>query len=169
LAWLGLLCLALGGQAGAQTVTFRNYAQADGLQGLTVNCLFEDREHTVWACTELGLHRYERETFQAIGPNEGLMATMVAAVAQDTKGRLWVSTATGLFMGDGRRFAPVLDGDQTISADVGQAITPWGDAVLVQSRDRVLEVQVAGDGRWQVTQLKASDGTRSRQHRPAGA
>ncbi len=159
MAWLALLCLALGGQTGAQTVTFRNYTQADGLQGLTVNCLFEDREHTVWACTELGLHRYERETFQAIGPNEGLMATMVAAVAQDTRGRLWVSTATGLFMGDGRRFAPVLDGDQTISADVGQAITPWGDAVLVQSRDRVLEVQVAGDGRWQVTQLKASDGT----------
>ncbi|MFT4249001.1 MAG: hypothetical protein QM581_13380 [Pseudomonas sp.] len=40
-------------QALAQNCSFRNYAQADRLRGLSVSTMYEDRDDVVWAGTEL--------------------------------------------------------------------------------------------------------------------
>ncbi|WP_233243497.1 two-component regulator propeller domain-containing protein [Xanthomonas translucens] len=89
------LCACIGAVA-AQEYSFRNYAQADGLQGLSINCLYADRHGVVWACTELGLHRYERERFEQIGADTGFGSPLVHAIAEDRRQRMWVGTSNAL-------------------------------------------------------------------------
>ncbi len=50
-AWLLLAAVLICGTSWAQTYSFRDYAQADGLQGMTVNSLLEDRQGVVWVGT----------------------------------------------------------------------------------------------------------------------
>lgn len=77
--WLPAVCmlvLALLGTAGAahaQTFSFREYDQADGLQGMSVNGILEDRNGAVWVATETALHRFERDRFVRWVPNKGSM------------------------------------------------------------------------------------------------
>lgn len=74
LPWVAglLLWMLAAAPSWAQVYSFRNYAQSDGLQGLSITTLFEDADHVVWAGTELGLHRYDRERFHRVDEQSGI-------------------------------------------------------------------------------------------------
>ncbi|SBV89226.1 ligand-binding sensor domain-containing protein [Xanthomonas graminis] len=151
------LCACIGAVA-AQEYSFRNYAQADGLQGLSINCLYADRHGVVWACTELGLHRYERERFEQIGADTGFGSPLVHAIAEDRRQRMWVGTSNALYVGDGRRFAavPAADG-RRLRVDQGQSLAAFGDDIVVLSDKRPLRISAGAAGGWQVAALRTAD------------
>ncbi|CTP91092.1 diguanylate cyclase domain protein [Xanthomonas translucens pv. poae] len=151
------LCACIGAVA-AQEYSFRNYAQADGLQGLSINCLYADRHGVVWACTELGLHRYERERFEQIGADTGFGSPLVHAIAEDRRQRMWVGTSNALYVGDGRRFAavPAADG-RRLRVDQGQSLAAFGDDIVVLSDKRPLRISAGATGGWQVAALRTAD------------
>ncbi len=153
------LCAGAGGAA-AQEYSFREYAQADGLQGLSVNCLYADRQGVVWACTELGLHRYEREHFEQIGADAGFTSALVYTITEDRMQRMWVGASNSLYVGDGKRFTAVPGADgRRLRVDPGHTLAAFGDDIVVLSDKRPLRVAAGVDGHWRVTPLRTADGT----------
>ncbi|MEA9660473.1 ligand-binding sensor domain-containing diguanylate cyclase [Xanthomonas campestris] len=165
--WLRALCmlvLALLGTAGAahaQTFSFREYDQADGLQGMSINGILEDRNGAVWVATETALHRFERDRFVPVGAEQGLDARYTRALTLDRAGRLWVATANGVFVRIGERFEQVHYNGKRIRADAGNVIAAYRNGVAVVSDNTLLALTPAAVTGWQVQPLplRAADGT----------
>ncbi|WP_338123797.1 diguanylate cyclase [Xanthomonas bonasiae] len=158
LAALLALCACISA-APAQEYSFRDYAQADGLQGLSINCLYADRHGVVWACTELGLHRYERERFEQVGTDAGFGSPLVYSIAEDRRQRMWVGASNALYVGDGRRFAAVPGADgRRLRIDQGQSLAAFGDAIVALSGKQPLRIAAGAAGGWQVAPLRTADG-----------
>ena len=147
LALLWLACAPLP----AQNYSFHNYAQADGLQGLSVSTLYEDRNGVVWAGTELGLHRYERERFQFVGNDAGIDSIYIRAIAEDHAGHLWVGTSNGLYVREGEHFRAVRWQGRPIQLDNGNTLAAFGLGMAAVSHQRLLRIVPASDGGWTVT------------------
>ncbi len=68
----------------------------------TINTLLEDDEGVIWAGTQDGLNRFERETktFSVIknipGESNSLSNNTINHIFEDRKGYLWISTVQGL-------------------------------------------------------------------------
>ncbi|MEG8119813.1 two-component regulator propeller domain-containing protein, partial [Xanthomonas hortorum] len=150
-AWLCLLVTGLASIASvqAQSYSFRDYAQADGLQGMTITGLVEDRRGVVWVATELALHRFERERFIAVGQDQGLDARFTRGLTLDSAGRLWVATANGVFVRDGEQFVQMLREGKRIRADAGNVIAAYRDGVAVISAGALLAVTPGAGKQWQ--------------------
>ncbi|MCC4599647.1 ligand-binding sensor domain-containing diguanylate cyclase [Xanthomonas melonis] len=164
-AWLWLLAIGWGlgcaGTAAAQSFSFRDYAQAEGLQGMTITGLIEDRSGVVWVATESALHRFERDRFIAVGQDQGLDARFTRALALDQAGRLWVATNNGVFVRDRARFVPVLHDGRRIRAAAGNVIAAYRDGVAVIGNGELLALAPGAGGRWtvQTLALRTPDGT----------
>ena len=90
----------------AQHYSFKYYSQEQGLEDLTVSCLYQDRTGFLWLGTMNGLFRYDGEHFQPMG---GLPSTRVIAVTETRSGSLLVATREGLAILEGglfRRLGP---------------------------------------------------------------
>src|SRR5579875_3063292 len=72
----------------AQHYTFETYV--NGLGNLTANCMLQDRSGFLWIGTESGLYRYDGARFVGFGRPDGLPASFVRALHEDSAGRLWV-------------------------------------------------------------------------------
>ncbi|GAE59494.1 hypothetical protein XPN_1400 [Xanthomonas arboricola pv. pruni MAFF 301427] len=162
-AWacLWIAGLVVCGHLQAQTYSFRDYAQADGLQGMTVNSLLEDRQGVVWVGTELALHRFERESFIPVGQESGLDARYIRALALDAAGRLWVASANGVFVRDGSAFVQLLRDGKPIRADSGNVLAAYADGMVVVSENALLRLSPDHTGGWSVhpLPLQLADGT----------
>lgn len=69
------------------------------VQGLVVNCVFEDSRRTMWVGTNQGLFQYLREqnTFRLFSRgNDNVQNNQVNTVAEDATGNIWVGTISGL-------------------------------------------------------------------------
>ncbi|MBB5863052.1 ligand-binding sensor domain-containing diguanylate cyclase [Xanthomonas sp. 3058] len=148
------------GSTRAQSYSFRDYAQSDGLQGMSITGLVEDRRGAVWVATELALHRFERDRFIPVGQDQGLDARYTRALTLDHAGRLWVATANGVFVRNGEQFVQVLDHGKRIRADAGNVIAAYRTGVAVVSNGALLALTPAADGHWQVQPLpvRTADG-----------
>ncbi|HEY0333213.1 MAG TPA: diguanylate cyclase [Stenotrophomonas sp.] len=144
----------------AQNYSFRNYAQAEGLQGLSISTLYEDRHGVVWVGTELGLHRYERERFQFVGSDIGIDSIYIRAITEDRAGHLWVGTSNGLYVRDGERFTAVHWKGQPIQLDNGNTLAPFGLGVAAVAHQTLLQITPTSLGSWAATPvaLKSEDG-----------
>ena len=85
----------------AQRYSFKYYSQEQGLEDLTVSCLYQDRTGFLWLGTMNGLFRYDGEHFQPMG---GLPSTRVIAITETTGGSLLVATREGLAILEGGQF-----------------------------------------------------------------
>jgi len=137
----------------AQNYSFRAYAQAEGLQGLSVSTLYEDRQGVLWVGTELGLHRYERERFQFIGNEAGISSIYIRAITEDRAGRLWVGTSNGLYVRRGDRFEQVRWQQRPIQLDNGNTLVASNGGIVAISHQRLLRVSPGASGSWQVQPL----------------
>ncbi|MDG2526507.1 diguanylate cyclase [Stenotrophomonas sp. HITSZ_GD] len=147
-AWLCALA-GLAFPAAAQNYSFRAYAQAEGLQGLSVSALYEDRQGVVWAGTELGLHRYERERFHVVGEEAGISSIYVRAITEDSAGRLWVGTSNGLYVRRASRFESVQWQGRPLQLDNGNTLVAQDDGVVAISHHQLLRISPDENG-WQV-------------------
>src|SRR5579871_2673514 len=85
----------------AQRYSFKYYSQEQGLEDLTVSCLYQDRTGFLWLGTMNGLFRYDGEHFQAM---MGLPSTRIVAVTETAAGQLLVATREGLVIREGGQF-----------------------------------------------------------------
>jgi diguanylate cyclase (GGDEF)-like protein len=136
---LGLVSLAHG-----QAASLASFTQAQGLGSLEDNCLLQDRQGFVYTCTEYGLFRFDGRMFQHIGASNGLRGSFIAALHQDASGRLWVGTLTGLYVGDGERFALVADQPHPLQIDPGATLADLDGRSYAVSEHRLWVVEPAG-------------------------
>jgi len=148
-AWTCALFWLLALPAIAQNYSFRAYAQAEGLQGLSISTLYEDRQGVLWVGTELGLHRYERERFHLVDGEAGVSSIYIRAITEDSAGRLWVGTSNGLYVRRGTRFQSVLRDGRPIQIDNGNTLVAQDDGVVAVSHRQLLRITAAGND-WQV-------------------
>ena len=79
-------------------------------EGGSIQCLYEDASHILWAGTDETVFRYESDNLIRI---EGLPEASVTAFAEDREGNLWIGTwGKGLFRYRDGSLTPFLDGHQ---------------------------------------------------------
>ena len=144
LVLLGLISLAHG-----QAASLATFTQAQGLGSLEDNCLLQDRQSFVYTCTEYGLFRFDGHVFQRIGASNGLRGSFIDALHQDGSGRLWVGTRTGLYVGDGERFALATGQPHPLEIDPGAALADLDGRLYAVSEHRLWVIESAGT-EWRV-------------------
>lgn len=72
------------------------FTAADGLAGLPVRTVMQDRAGTIWVGTNDGLCRFADGKFTTFTTANGLAHNAVYAILQDAEGDLWLGTQGGL-------------------------------------------------------------------------
>src|SRR5271165_3193746 len=78
--------------APAQSFTFKEYGQEQGLGDLAVRGIDQDRRGFLWISTENGVFRYDGSRFVEYGRKQGLTNPFVANAHIDSRGLMWVGT-----------------------------------------------------------------------------
>ena len=74
----------------------RRYTLEDGLGGLLVEDIHQDRRGLLWIATaDGGVSRFDGEAFETWRVTEGLPHLTVMSIAEDAEGRLWFGTLGG--------------------------------------------------------------------------
>ena len=101
-----------------RTGTYRTYSMADGLTGMRIEHIAEDREGCIWFATwDNGVSRFDGNEFQNFTKQDGLIDDRTYFVTQDSQNRMWFGTANGVCWYDGARFHHLKD-DGIASRDV---------------------------------------------------
>ena len=107
--WLG----TRHGLARFDGVNCRPFGLQDGLNGLEISALMEDRQGLLWIGTAgNGLSRYDHGVIRNFTVADGLNGGSVTALLEDDDGAIWVSTTSGLFCWRNGRF-------QTMATNLG--------------------------------------------------
>jgi signal transduction histidine kinase/ligand-binding sensor domain-containing protein len=75
---------------------FTIYGKSSGLGNLAINCIFKDREGTIWAGTSGGLYRLTKQIITGYSTASGLMHREVYPILQTRNGDIWVGSIQGL-------------------------------------------------------------------------
>ena len=84
----------------------RQYTLKDGLAGMLIEDICQDRRGLLWIATaDGGVSRFDGAAFENFRPADGLPDFAVMTIAEDADGRLWFGTlGGGLAAFDGREF-----------------------------------------------------------------
>lgn len=63
---------------------------------LTINCIFKDREGTIWIGTSRGLHRLTKKLITGYSMADGLLHSEVYPILQTRNGDIWIGSIFGL-------------------------------------------------------------------------
>jgi diguanylate cyclase (GGDEF)-like protein len=146
LVMVALLMLA-GAPLRAQQYSLQTYDRKAGLESLTITALLQDRRGFVWAGTEMGLYRFDGNSFERMGVAQGFdKGEYVTTMTQDPRGRLlWVATQSGLRRGDGLHFTRIEPYGRPLVVDIGRPLVILDDGRLLLVRNDALMV-LSGDG-----------------------
>ena len=76
--------------------TWRTYSLAEGLAGIQVEHIAEDRDGYLWFGTwDSGASRFDGDEFQTFNRISGLCGNQVMAIFLDSQDRLWFGTRDG--------------------------------------------------------------------------
>jgi diguanylate cyclase (GGDEF)-like protein len=109
------LLLLTSGILSAQEYNLRTFAVREGLNNLAVRQVYQDRAGFIWVSTENGIFRYDGESFEAFGPEQGIPSTSGAAFGDAPDGSLLVGGDFGLYRLSGNRFEKVPVAFKTVS------------------------------------------------------
>ncbi|MCB9303237.1 MAG: response regulator [Lewinellaceae bacterium] len=128
-----ILVLGAGGYLFAQPqARFHRLAEAEGLSGQSVNCIFQDKQGYLWIGTDNGLNRYDGYQFTVYeyraNDIHSLSSNWVRAISEDQSGYLWVGTDKGLNRFDPKtqqfnRLPQLGKGEDTLQQDYIYCIT----------------------------------------------
>lgn len=100
--WLGL---SLAATEVPQHRPVRILGIEHGLESLSFNQLYQDRQGLVWiAYEQSGIGLFDGSRFHNMGLKEGLPSGLVITLQEDADGVMWVGTYHGLARWDGRAF-----------------------------------------------------------------
>jgi signal transduction histidine kinase/ligand-binding sensor domain-containing protein len=92
----GGVWFATAGLARFEDGRFTIYGQSSGLATLAVNCIFKDREGTIWVGTSSGLYRLTKQVITGYSTASGLLHREVYPILQARNGDIWVGSVRGL-------------------------------------------------------------------------
>lgn len=75
---------------------FHFYGTNSGLKGQNINCVFQDREGTIWIGSSLGLHRVSKQMIHGYSTADGLLHDEVYPILQARSGDIWIGSIMGL-------------------------------------------------------------------------
>src|SRR3984893_6681739 len=104
---ISVLALAVPMWLGAQRYNFEYYSHGDGLGGMEVHSLLQDRTGFIWIGATPGLYRYDGKHFRAYTQADGLPAAPVEALHETADGTLLAGTRKGIARLDGERFRAI--------------------------------------------------------------
>jgi len=102
-----VLVLALPTWLRAQRYNFKYYAHGDGLGGMEVHSLLQDRTGFIWIGTLSGLYRYYGRHFRGYTTAAGLPDFRIESLHETASGILLVGTQKGLARRDGETFQAI--------------------------------------------------------------
>lgn len=138
------LAAELQAPAWAAQLNTRVFTVEHGLAQSQVTDLLQDRRGYLWLATYGGgVDRFDGVEFVNFGRAQGLGSGIVWALAEDSRGGLWIGTDGGLFRYDGRRMSLAGDGRNLPSPSV-RVLVPRADGTLWVGTQRGL---VHYDGR----------------------
>src|SRR5258708_8571811 len=85
---LVVCALALPTWLRAQRYNFKYYAHGDGLGGMEVHSLLQDRTGFIWIGTSSGLYRYDGRHFRGYTTSEGLPDFRIQSLHETARGIL---------------------------------------------------------------------------------
>lgn len=92
----GGVWFATDGLARFKDGRFTIYGKSSGLATLAINCIFKDREGTIWAGTSSGLYRLRKQVITGYSTASGLLHREVYPILQSQTGDIWVGSVLGL-------------------------------------------------------------------------
>ncbi len=150
IAYTLLPCLAH-----AHQVSFRAFAQADGLTELGLSCLEQDKAGYIIACTEHGLYTYDGQRFVNLGPKQGLPeGGIIRDAAFGPEGnvvlrysdRVFVSTMPLDLMDppESLHFRAATSQAEHLSNARYRQMSSWNDGMLLVDQGRLYFVDLGG-------------------------
>src|ERR1044072_1919839 len=73
-----------------QEYHYYHYDVTDGLSGITVYSIVQDKDGFLWLGTETGLSRFDGSHFKNYTSNDGLNADDIISLFVDSKNRVWI-------------------------------------------------------------------------------
>ena len=109
-----------GGRVAFDHMLGRQYTVFDGLAGMHVEDIYQDRRGLLWVATaDGGVSRFDGARFETFGPSNGLPHLNAMTIAEDEDGRLLFGTlGGGLAAFDGQEFQVYTTGDGLPSNDI---------------------------------------------------
>lgn len=97
-----------GNIAAQQKITLpqnKQYTLRDGLSQMQVTCLFQDSRGYLWIGTKAGLNCFNGEKFTSYTTKKypEIASDYINQICEDSYGRIWASTMTGIFRVDGNK------------------------------------------------------------------
>ncbi len=88
----------------SQSFYSKHFTKDDGLPGLEVYDLIQDRTGYIWMATSYGVCRYDGYDFKTFTTNDGLADNSIITLKEDFRGRIWASSYSGdiSYFEDGR-------------------------------------------------------------------
>jgi ligand-binding sensor domain-containing protein len=74
-----------------QEYGYTHYDSKDGLAGVTVYCMTQDKDGFIWIGTESGLSRFDGTHFKNFTRDDGLPDNEVIQLFADSRGRVWIT------------------------------------------------------------------------------
>ncbi|MEL6358773.1 MAG: two-component regulator propeller domain-containing protein, partial [Bacteroidota bacterium] len=89
---------------------FETFSQHNGrIGGNEVCAVFEDSQGNIWFSSEgYGVYRYDGTSLKNFRREQGLLVGAVQAIAEDSKGRIWVGGGGGLYRLEGESFINII-------------------------------------------------------------
>lgn len=78
-----------------------------GLQGLSIQDLFNDREGNTWLATARGLIRRRKQIIQSYSTKDGIDHSEIYPILRDSKNNIWIGSTKGLSIYRNGRFEPL--------------------------------------------------------------
>ncbi|TFF33235.1 hybrid sensor histidine kinase/response regulator [Mucilaginibacter psychrotolerans] len=97
---LVLLLIVLNSYGQNQSLKFEHLGKKEGLSQINVGCILQDSRGFMWLGTRDGLSKYDGYTFTTFrhDPQDTstISSSMVADIAEDKEGNIWIATIIGL-------------------------------------------------------------------------
>src|SRR5690606_30623497 len=75
-----------------------NYSKIDGLPSSTVHEAFQDSKGYMWFCTDMGISRFDGESFENFNLRDGLCSNIIIHGTESPEGILWFLSASNQLM-----------------------------------------------------------------------
>jgi ligand-binding sensor domain-containing protein/serine phosphatase RsbU (regulator of sigma subunit) len=110
---------------------WKNYTGVDGLIGVGIEEILEDRDGYLWFGTNRGVSRFDGRDFRNFMPEDGLISNITRAIFQDDSGQFWIGSG-GV---RGRGWLNRSDGREPISFRREEALGENGVLAIHGDRD----------------------------------
>lgn len=92
---LALWLIGWAGHVHAQQPFYKNYQIGDGLPSNYIYSIFQDKQGYIWASSDVGVSRFDGQSFTNFNTSQGLPDNEVFSMCEDHAGRLWFATLNG--------------------------------------------------------------------------